>query len=100
MRSKIRWEGKKLKDEEKNKRKAERRIEAHEKDVIVYTDGSALEGWKNGGAGVVVMGVKEREGELMIKKYCLLDPSAHYFRPRCKQSTQHWNGCTRRGQSG
>ena len=74
VRTEVRWEGKKLKDEEKNRKDAELRIEVDMTDVINYTDGSALEGWKNGGAGVVVMRGKERKGEVRMKKRLLLIP--------------------------
>ena len=49
----IRSEGTRKVDEETNKREAEKRILEDEVDVVLYTDGSAAEGRRDGGAAFV-----------------------------------------------
>ena len=49
----IRCSGSRDADDERNKNSAEQRIEADEVDLVIYTDGSAEEGWSNGGAAFV-----------------------------------------------
>ena len=49
---------------EENKAKAEQRIEADEVDVLMFTDGSASEGWSNGEAAFVAM--RRQDGKWTI----------------------------------